>query len=256
MVKRATLDLPMPRRDWALFFDIDGTLIDIAPTPDAVVVPAALREHLATLQRSLGAIALVSGRPLGAIDRLFAPLILPASGQHGAERRIGHERIALPPLPALRALVTHLQQFAAAHPGILIEDKGNSVAVHYRAVPAMADDVRAMANRLVGDSPDLEALPARMAVDIKPRGASKGEAVAWFMARPPFSGRVPLFVGDDITDETGFVAVNERGGYSVRVGDREGSAARWSLKSSANVREWVADLARYYGRAARSRSSP
>jgi trehalose 6-phosphate phosphatase len=255
MVKRATLGLPSPQRDWALFFDIDGTLIDIAPTPDAVIVPASLRENLATLHRSLGAVALVSGRPLGGIDRLFAPLVLPASGQHGAEQRLDRERIVIPPLPALRSLVTPLQQFAAAHPGILIEDKGNSVAVHYRAVPRLADEVRALADRLVEGSLDLEAMPASMAVDIKPRALSKGDAVAWFMARPPFAGRVPVFVGDDVTDETGFAAVNERGGYSIRVGDLGHGVARWSIKSSATVREWVADLARYYGQAARPRSS-
>lgn len=242
----AKAELPPPGRDWALFFDIDGTLLDIAPSPDAVIVPPDLIANLTALYRDLGAVALISGRPLNGIDALFAPLILPASGQHGAERRVNQERIAIPPEPALRALVTPLQQFAASHPGILIEDKGNSVAVHYRAVPALAAEVRALAARLVGKNGNLEAMPARMAVDIKPKGVSKGDAIAWFMARPPFAGRIPVFVGDDATDEAGFAAVNQHGGHSIRVGGTGGSVARFSLKSSPEVREWVADLTRCY----------
>jgi trehalose 6-phosphate phosphatase len=241
--------LPAPQRDWALFFDIDGTLIELAPTPDAVIVPAALRDDLASLYRRLGAVALVSGRPLTAIDGLFAPLNLPASGQHGAEARIDGERFALPPPPSLRALVMPLKQFAADHHGILIEDKGNSIAVHYRAAPTLAADVKALTDRLVAGNAELEALPAHMAVDIKSRATSKGDAIGWFMARPPFAGRIPVFVGDDRTDEAGFAAVNERGGHSIRVGDRADSAARFLLNSSAAVREWVAGLARYYSHA-------
>jgi trehalose 6-phosphate phosphatase len=243
------MEPPSPRRDWALFFDIDGTLLDIAPSPDTVVVPSALRDNLATLHRTLGAVALVSGRPLAGIDPLFAPLTLPAAGQHGAERRIDQERIVIPPLPALRALVMPLQQFAAAHPGVLIEDKGNSVAVHFRQAPALADQVKALAGRLAATSPELEAMPARMAVDLKPRAVSKGAAIAWFLDRLPFAGRVPVFVGDDTTDESGFAAVNEHGGHSIQVGGPGETLARFSLKTSAAVREWVGILTRYYNHA-------
>ena len=241
------MDLPAPRPDWALFFDIDGTLIDLAPTPDAVVVPAALRADLETLFRRLGAVALVSGRPLVGIDALFAPLVLPASGQHGAEARIGGERQVAPPLPALRAIVAPLQQFAADHHGILIEDKGGSVAVHYRMAPTLAEEVEALTHRLIDGSPELEALASKMAVDVKPKAISKANAIRWFMARSPFAGRVPVFVGDDRTDEAGFAAVNEAGGHSMRVGDKTESNARFSLNSSAAVREWIAGLARFYG---------
>lgn len=241
------MDLPAPRPDWALFFDIDGTLIELAPTPDAVIVPAALREDLAILHSALGAVALVSGRSLSSIDALFNPLVLPASGQHGAEARTDRQTLVITPLPALRAIVTPLKQFAARHPGVLIEDKGNSVAIHYRLAPALADAVATMADTLIAGCAQLEALSSKMGVDIKPRSVSKGDAVAWFMTQPPFVARVPVFVGDDRTDEAGFATVNQRGGLSIRVGERRGSAAHYSLDSPAAVREWIARLARYYG---------
>lgn len=246
MAKTDTMNLPAPRPDWALFFDIDGTLLDIAPTPDAVVVPTDLRADLAMLFHRLGAIALISGRPLVGIDALFAPLVLPASGQHGAEARIGREHEVAPPLPALRAIVMPLQQYAADHHGILIEDKGDSVAVHYRMAPTLAEEVDALAHRLIDGIPELEALTSKMAIDIKPRAISKANAIRWFMARPPFAERVPVFVGDDRTDEAGFAAVNEIGGHTIRVGDLAESNARFSLNSSAAVREWIAGLARFY----------
>ncbi len=249
MAKANTSHLPSPQRDWALFFDIDGTLLDLAPTPDAVIVPATLRDDLAALARRLGAIALVTGRSLANVDALFAPLALPAAGQHGAEVRTSRERMAILPLPALRAIVTPLTQFALDHHGIIVEDKGDSVAVHYRMAPTLADEVQVLADRLTSGMDELEVLSSKMAVDIKPRAVSKGNAVAWFMARSPFAGKVPIFVGDDRTDEAAFAVVNERGGHSILVGDRAGSGARFSLNSPAAVREWIAGLARYYSRA-------
>ncbi|MGH6981500.1 MAG: trehalose-phosphatase [Stellaceae bacterium] len=239
-------DPPPPRRDWALFLDIDGTLLDLAPMPDAVHVPPPLHENLNFLYHDLGAVALVSGRSLAGIDALFAPLIFPAAGQHGAETRCGDERISVPALPALRGIAVALNRFAASHPGILVEDKGNSVAIHFRNAPTLEDEVAAMAARLVSGITDLEVLPAKMAFDIKPRASSKGDAIRWFLERKPFFGRVPVFVGDDRTDEAGFAAVNERGGYSIRVGEETRTGARFSLNSSAAVREWIAGLARYY----------
>jgi trehalose 6-phosphate phosphatase len=240
---------PLPGPDWALFLDIDGTLIDLAPSPDAVIVPASLRDNLALLHHGIRALALISGRSLSQIDTLFSPLILPASGQHGAELRLERQLIESLPLPAIRAVVPALHQFAADHHGILVEDKGDSVAVHYRAAPTLAEEVEAITRRLVGDSLEVEVLPARMAFDIKPRRVSKGRAIAWFMEHPPFAGRLPVFVGDDHTDETGFAAVNELGGHSIRVGHEKESEARFSLGSAAAVREWVAGLVRYYRRA-------
>lgn len=249
MANADTAKLPSPQHDWALFFDIDGTLLDLAATPDAVIVPAALRDNLVLLSQRPGAIALITGRSLASVDALFAPLILPAAGQHGAEARTGRERMADPPLSALRALVAPLAEFASDHHGIILEDKGDTLAVHYRMAPALADEVQALADRLTSDTDELEVLSAKMAVDIKPRGVSKGRAVLWFMARPPFAGKIPVFVGDDRTDETAFAVVNERGGHAIRVGAPAESAARFSLKSPAAVREWIAGLARFYSRA-------
>lgn len=237
---------PLPRQDWALFIDIDGTLLDLAPTPDAVIVPDGLRETLTGLQDSFGgAVALVSGRAMVMIDKLFAPLILPASGQHGAELRLGAERLTAAPHPAMPAIAVALDTFAAAHPGIHIENKGDSIAVHYRAAPAMAERAREIAERLIANAEnELEVLPGKMVVDIKRRVLSKGSAIAWFMARPPFAGRVPLFAGDDITDEYGFAAVNERGGVSIRVGPDAPTAASFCMASPAALREWLATLIR------------
>jgi len=240
------MGLPAPRPDWALFFDIDGTLIELAPTPEAVIVPAALRADLAALHRALGAVALVSGRSLSSIDALFHPIVLPASGQHGAESRLDGQTLAAAPLTALRAILAPLREFAQRHPGVVVEDKGSSVAIHYRTAPTLADEVAATTHSLIADRGELEALSSKMAVDIKPRSASKGVAIDWFMTQPPFAGRVPVFAGDDRTDEAGFAAVNQRGGLSIRVGERAASAAQYSLDSPAAVREWIAGLVRYY----------
>jgi len=240
------MKLPAPRPDWALFFDIDGTLIELAPTPDAVTVPAALRADLAALHRSLAAVALVSGRSLDSIDALFRPLILPASGQHGAEARIDNQTMTVPPLPALRAMLVPLREYAQRHPGILIEDKGNSVSIHYRLAPTLADEVATLTHSLTAGCSQLEVLSSKMTIDVKSRAFSKGDAIAWFMRRPPFAARVPVFLGDDRTDEAGFAAVNQRGGHSIRVGDNASSAAQYSVDSPAAVREWIAGLVCYY----------
>jgi trehalose 6-phosphate phosphatase len=240
-------EIPKIRSDWALFLDIDGTLLDIAQTPDGVVVPSDLRASLGALHAQLGgALALVSGRPISTIDRLFAPLVLPAAGQHGAELRDerGMDHRAPPP-PRLAAVVSAFAEFASSRPGLAVEDKGNSVTLHYRAAPHYRDEAHALARLLIGvRSGELEMLPSRMAVEIKPRAVDKGSALAWFLAHPPFHGRIPVCVGDDLTDEDGFAAVNRRGGHSIRVGrDGEGDGdggARFRLPSPAEVRAWLA----------------
>ncbi|HEX4112285.1 MAG TPA: trehalose-phosphatase [Stellaceae bacterium] len=241
--------LPTPRQDWALFLDLDGTLIDFAPTPDGVVVPAELRDTLAALHRALGgAVALVSGRALVVLDALFTPLILPASGQHGAELRLGGEKVSVPPHPAMPAIAVALDTFAAAHPGVRIENKGHSIAVHYRGAPAMADKAREVVDNLIAAAGDaLEPMPGQMVIDIKRRGLSKGSAVAWFMARAPFAERVPVFIGDDRTDEDGFAAVNERRGLSIRIGSSSDTAASFCIATPAALREWLATIVRCYG---------
>ncbi|HUA52410.1 MAG TPA: trehalose-phosphatase [Candidatus Sulfotelmatobacter sp.] len=238
-------DLPTARSDWAFFLDIDGTLLDLAPTPDGVHVPSELRLCLGALERAFGgAVALVSGRSLATIDRLFAPLVLTAAaGQHGAETRAAGVPAQSAPDPALEPIAAALASFAAARPGLVVETKGSSVAVHYRQAPEHADAVRALAQRLVEPHRErLEILPAHAAFDIKPRAATKGRAIAWLMTRAPFAGRLPVFAGDDTTDEDGFAAINARGGVSIRVGragERAPSAARHRIGSPAEFRAWL-----------------
>jgi trehalose 6-phosphate phosphatase len=234
-------DIPRLGPDWALFLDIDGTLLDFAARPDLVEVPPGLRRHLEALRVALGgALALVSGRAIAAIDRLFAPLRLPAAGQHGAELRLDGEEVAMPRNPRLGPIAAGLADFAAAHRGLIFEDKGDSIALHYRLAPQLAGEVEALARRLVAAAgPELQLLDSHLAVDIKSRGVTKGSAIDWFMARPPFRDRLPAFVGDDRTDEDGFLAVNARGGHSIHVGDGDASAARFRLGSPAEVRRWL-----------------
>lgn len=241
--------LPTPSKDWALFLDLDGTLIDFAPTPDGVVMPPGLRETLSALHRALGgAVALVSGRALVVVDALLAPVILPASGQHGAELRLGAESVTAPPHPAMPAIAVALDTFAAAHPGVRIENKGHSISVHYRGAPAMADKAREMVENLIAGGGDaLAPMPGQMVIDIKRRGLSKGSAVDWFMARAPFAERVPVFIGDDRTDEDGFDAVNQRRGISIRVGSSGDTAASFCIATPAALREWLATIVRCYG---------
>jgi trehalose 6-phosphate phosphatase len=235
--------LPAIGRDWALFLDVDGTLLDFAETPDQVAVPVDLLDTLGALHDRLGgALALVSGRPIGDLDRLFAPLRLPAAGQHGAELREAAtgETLKAPPASQLAALTAALRRFAASRPGLLVEDKNASVAVHYRMAPRYRDELEEFTrSAIAANNEELEMLEAVMAIDVKPRSTDKGRAVAWFMTRPPFSGRVPAFVGDDRTDEDGFAAVTDRAGYAIQVGTSRPLVAPWHIAAPADVRQWL-----------------
>jgi trehalose 6-phosphate phosphatase len=220
-------------------------LLDLAPTPDGVHVPSELRDCLVELDRAFGgAIALVSGRSLATIDRLFAPLALSAvAGQHGAELRALGTPAQSSPDPALAPIADALVGFAATHPGVVVESKGSSIAVHYRQAPDHAETVRVLAQRLIEPHRDrLELLRAHEALDIKPRAATKGGAIAWLMARAPFAGRLPVFAGDDVTDEDGFAAINALGGLSIRIGTSDApgpSAARYRIASPTAFRTWL-----------------
>lgn len=232
-------------RKTAFFFDVDGTLIDIAPHPDAVEVPHGLVDDLERLSAAAdGALALVSGRQAAALDRLFQPLLLPVSGVHGAELRrmpagelveIGQELDA-----GLRAALSRLSVLLE---GVLVEDKRASVALHYRNSPSIAPELEAEIARIVAqDSRHLTVLPGRMVFEVKRRGHDKGGAVRLFMAGVPFAGRVPVFLGDDVTDEAGFAAVRELGGIAVSVG-RSLPGADYILPGAEDVRALVKRLA-------------
>jgi trehalose 6-phosphate phosphatase len=230
---------------WALFLDVDGTVLKIAPTPDAVEVSASLRLVLEKLRPLLGgALALVSGRTIADLDYLFAPLCLPAAGLHGFERRDARGRMHREErrlaLDEIRAALTEL---ATNHPGVIVEDKTHAVAVHYRQAPRAKSKLRGEVRRLVAGRPDLQLIDGKMVFEIRPSGIDKGAAIKAFLAEPPFVGRLPIFLGDDVTDEDGFAMVNELGGFSIRVGGRAKSAARFRLSNVAAVIDWLEWLA-------------
>lgn len=226
----------------ALFLDVDGTLVAIEAHPDAVVADEALRRLLDRLCRRLdGAMALVSGRTLDALDRIFAPLALPAAGAHGAELRVarGVPRTVAPhALPA--AVQAALRDFAGRHEGLLLEPKPAGASLHYRRAPELESACRRFVQALMADLPaDYRLIDGKMVLEIAPAAANKGEAIRSLMQEPPFAGRRPVFVGDDTTDEDGFLAVNELGGVSVRVGQAAHSAASHALADIADVRRWL-----------------
>jgi trehalose 6-phosphate phosphatase len=246
---------PPAQEDWAYFLDVDGTLIEIAERPEAVCVPDSLIGLLATLQRaSGGACALVSGRKISELDTMFAPLRLPASGVHGMERRHRDGAIlAVDPRDRdhdVEALQTALAQarvaltaFVDDHPGLGLEDKGTALAIHYRAAPALGEHVAAAGDALLALYPVLVAQPGKMVLELKPRGVDKGVAIRRHLDEPPFLGRRPVYVGDDLTDEHGFMAVNALDGVSVRVGDTpDPTLARWRVPSVGAVHAWLEAL--------------
>jgi len=233
------LDLEPDRT--ALFLDFDGTLVDIAPAPDAIVVPPGLPALLAVLHGRLGgALAVVSGRPIAEIDRHLG-FELPAAGLHGLEQRLAGAVVRPEPPSGLAAVRTAIAAAGVAADGVLVEDKGASIALHYRDVPARGPATVALARRLVGADPDLAVLAGKMVVEIKPKAASKAAAVHRFMGEPPFAGRRPVFVGDDVTDEDGMRAALAAGGRAVKVGPGV-TVATDRLADPAAVAAWLARL--------------
>lgn len=238
---------PPPIEDHhALFLDVDGTLLDFAPSPDDVHVPAALRDWLAVLHARLGgAVALVSGRSIETLDVLLAPRAMPAAGLHGLERRHGHRGHHAPRPPAGLALVRkEAEQVAARHPGAVVENKGAALALHWRAAPQARGELQAFARAAVPRLPGYRLQPGNDVLELRPSAhqggrADKGAAIIAFMDEPPFAGRLPVFAGDDLTDEVGFAAVNARGGVSVLVGWPRESAAHFWLPDPAAVLAWL-----------------
>lgn len=239
--------LPDPADDWALFLDVDGTLLEIAEQPDSVRIDPRLLSILSTLAgRFDGALALVSGRSLTTLDRLFAPLKLNAAGLHGLERRDHAGTIHRPAVDrrGIAQARAAMAAFAAEDARLLIEDKGLSVALHYRGAPERGPDCDRFASALVGRLGEEFVLQrGKMVVEVRPRGPDKGDVVAAFAAEAPFAGRRPVFVGDDVTDEDAFTVVNAAGGHSIRVGPPGATAASWRVGSVDALRAWLARLA-------------
>lgn len=232
-------------RTSALLLDVDGTLLDIAPRPDAVHVTDDLRRSLARLlECSGGALALVSGRPIVDLDTLFSPLRLSSVGGHGAEMRVDAGEIvgAVEPLPqALRDALARAQRFA---PGVLIEDKGYSLALHYRNAPQVEEQLRAHVAAVRAQFPAeaTEMLPGKAMFEVKRPGVTKGTGVRTLMTRPPFAGRRPVFIGDDVTDETVFAILPELDGIGFSV-SRYFPGTRGTFESPQAVRRALQTLA-------------
>ena len=221
----------------ALLLDLDGTLLDIAPTPDAVVVPPDLPVSLRRLRGALGdALAIVTGRPLAQIDALLPGIPYAVAGEHGGAIRHAPggavERPDLPETPL--GWQAQAEALVALHPGTLFEPKSRGFVLHYRLNAPAGPALHAGLQALMGDDADYALMPAHMAWEVKPRGADKGRAVAALMARPPFAGRVPVVVGDDVTDEDGMRVARAMGGIGLRVQDH--------FTDAAGVRAWLAGL--------------
>ena len=232
-----------PVENAALFLDFDGTLVEIAPRPDAVRVPETLPRLLQRLAVGLnGALAVVSGRAMRDLDH-FLPVPIAKAGDHGATLRpVPDEPPEVPPLPhAPTAWRARAVAWLERHPGALIEDKEHGFVLHYRLAPEAGPEAKAMLESLVAEDPArFTLLEARMAWELRPRGASKGTAVQALMARAPFAGRVPVFIGDDVTDEEGMAAARGFGGQGWRLQDAFGSPAA--------LRDWLALAAAPPGR--------
>jgi trehalose 6-phosphate phosphatase len=240
----------------AFFLDIDGTLLDIEGHPDDVHIGRAELELVSGLHRSTGgALALVSGRPLAGIDGLFHPLRLPIAGQHGAERRDanGKRHRHRFPVEALHKAAAPVRKFVARNEGLVFEDKGASVALHYRLAPQLEAAARAGVEEAAKSANgSLEIQVGKMVFELKPAGVDKGSAIDEFMRDAPFAGRIPVFLGDDVTDEFGFRVVNRLGGHAVKIG-AGATHARWRLADPAAAKAWLGAWLDQFGRAKASK---
>ena len=234
---------PLPLSGCALFFDFDGTLADLAPRPDAVVVEARVPRCLSRLSRAHGgAVAILSGRPVAQIDALLGPLRLPAAGVHGAERRGADGTWHRSALPDIGPAQAWLQGFAAAHPALVLELKPGALALHYRAAPELEGPCLAAVAEAQTRVPGLALLRGKRVVELKPHQVSKGQALRSFMGEPPFRARQPWMFGDDLTDEAAFDTVLSLGGVAVKVGEGE-SLAPHRLPDPAALRSWLEEAA-------------
>jgi trehalose 6-phosphate phosphatase len=234
--------------DDALFLDFDGTLVELAERPFLVKVSPQLPALLAGAAAAVGeALAIVSGRSLAAIDAQLAPMRFCGAGLHGAELRTD-PRQAPPPLePALQALVQRLAERLHGDDGLWLEDKGKSLALHYRGFPERAAEAEQLLRETVAGT-GLEVIAGKFVVEARPRGVNKGHALRTLMRQPTFAGRRPVYIGDDVTDEDGIEAAQALGGIGIKVGDGA-SAAQYRLQDPAAVRGWLAGSGKSYAAA-------
>jgi trehalose 6-phosphate phosphatase len=236
---------PLPTNAWCLFLDVDGTLLELADHPGAVFVDRELRELLARLRSAAeGAVALVSGRTIADLDRLFDDPTLLIAGMHGCERRDANGALHVAPvaLEQLSPVRAGLQRLAARHPGLLLEDKGAGLALHFLKARELEHELRAEVSLLAAPLvPHFALLDGHAVIEVKPAAHTKDSAVTAFMEEAPFRGRQPIFIGDDQTDYCGFAAVRRFDGIAIAVGSRV--KAEWWLPGPAAVRQWLGQLA-------------
>jgi trehalose 6-phosphate phosphatase len=241
--------LPAALNQYAILLDVDGTILDLAPTPREVFVSHSLRDTLARLwERTEGGVAFVSGRPVSELDLIFSPLQLPAIGGHGAElRTIAGATPGAPRLPPLDpALKRQFAAIAEAGPGIILEDKGYSLALHYRLAPEKEDVVRAAAAKICSGGRDglIELLPGKLVLEAKQTGVTKATAVRELMTHPPFAQRRPIFIGDDVTDLGVFDILPDFDGIGIIVGRHDVPGANAYFERPADVRRWLEQISR------------
>jgi trehalose 6-phosphate phosphatase len=239
----ANASLGMLPCDAALLLDFDGTLAPLAPRPDSVFVPPYLPSLLLRVRGYLrGALGLVSGRPIRDLDRFTGWSVMAVAGVHGLERRSGTGTIVRAAgkhdarLNPVRKAVT---AFRTRHPAVLVEDKVASLALHYRLVPEDAGACIALAETLAREADDLEAIQGDQVVEIKPISENKGTAVRAFLAEDPFKGRLPIFVGDDFSDEDAFAETKRQGGHAIIVGSRRPTLATHRFPTVQAVHAWL-----------------
>lgn len=233
-------------QDCALLLDVDGTLLELAPTPSEVWVPPELRTTMrGLLKRTSGALALVSGRSIIDLDKIFAPAQFPAVGGHGAEMRLAPGGLVAPSKiqPIDPDLKRRFARIAELDPAILLEDKGYSLALHFRQAPQMEQAIYDAVSVIRADLPEapLEVLPGKAVCEIKPAGFNKATGVIELMKLAPFKGRIPVFLGDDVTDETVFAIMPDLQGHAFSVG-RLAKGVTGHFEDPKHVRAWLAQL--------------
>ena len=229
---------------YALFFDFDGTLADIADRPDEVQVSEDTRQTLLALRSALrGAVAIISGREISSVDHFLLPVQLAISGVHGLTRRDAEGKVYAADLDinGIQQVEDHLASFVAANPGLLLEPKRGAVALHYRQRPELEEASRAAMRDAVRGKQHIQLRPGKMVIEALAHNGNKGAAIASFLKEPPFIGRLPVFAGDDVTDEDGFALVNSRQGISIKVGVGE-TQARYRARNTQELLSWLRNV--------------
>lgn len=245
--------LPCITPDVALFLDFDGTLVALASQPEEVEVPPGLTGTLAALSRQLnGALALVSRRRLSDLDGFLAPLQLAAAGEHGAQRRTAKGLLVNAPAVDMRHVLQAAKGLLQLHPDLRLEQKSLALSLHYRRTPELENLCLQVMRDAVARSIGIDLMQGKCVIDLKPVGVSKGTAIAAFMDEAPFAGRIPVFAGDDVTDEAGFEQVQRMGGHAVKVGRGQ----RWPATAAPVWQRWLAGCKRHRRRPARTSRDP